>query len=88
MYFYYWHQNGNWPANPGFPAECNNDFVKKPNVEPIAGVVDVAASLLEEEVNTNATSTPKRVTRNNKLGGSGRTLQAGQLQRQQQRRRQ
>ena len=67
VYFYYWHQNGNWPANPGCPAECNDDFVKKPNVEPIAGVVDDAKSLLEEEVNTNATSTPKRVTHNNKL---------------------
>ena len=85
VYFYYWHQNGCPPADPGCPAECNDDFVQKPNVEPIAGVVDVAASLLEEEVNTNATSTPKRVTRNNKLGGSGRTLQAGQLQRQRRR---
>jgi flagellar basal body rod protein FlgC len=63
VYFYYWNQNGDWPANPGSPAECNDDFVQKPNVEPIAGVFDVSASLLEEEVNTNATSTPKRMTR-------------------------
>ena len=62
VFFYYWHENGNPPANPTCSAECNNQFVSEPNVEPLAGVADVAASILEE---VSASSTPQRVTRNN-----------------------
>ena len=77
VYFYYWHEKGNRPADPRSPAACHDVFVTAPNFEPLEEIADVAASILEE---VSASSTPKRVTRNNDANtitpGKGDTRQS------------